>query len=81
MSVRVVLNFPVIKEIPKSPGAQRVVVDQAQEMSARCDSDSRVDHAMEAERYRAAVIAGYEPGATAESTRDALLRALDGGGE
>lgn len=42
-------------------------------------SQSRWDFAVGAERARGAVIAGYEDGATAENTRDVLLRSLDVG--
>jgi hypothetical protein len=80
MSARIRYNFDAIRALPTSEGAQRVVLQKARDVDAALRSvglETRVDTQSGPKRARAAVIAGYEDGATAERTRRNLLLALD----
>lgn len=85
MSARIRYNFNLIRGFLKSTETQRVLLETARKVEANAKSQgagTRVDSQLGQRRARAAVIAGYERGATAESTRRVLLRSLDiGGGE
>lgn len=77
---RIRYNFDAIRALPTSEGAQRVVLQKARDVDAALRSvgaETRVDTQAGPHRARAAVIAGYEDGATAETTRRNLLLALD----
>ncbi|MFI7009971.1 hypothetical protein [Streptomyces sp. NPDC050145] len=78
--MRVRINYEFINGLVHDAQVAQVVQDVARDVDAACASDSRVDWTDGLGRFRAAVIAGYEPGATAESTRRALLQALSAGG-
>lgn len=81
--VRIRFNWDVVRSLPRTDGAGRVLEGVARRMDAAVSAEggqARVDIEQGPTRYRAAVIAGYEDGATAENTRDQLLRALDAGG-
>lgn len=81
MSARMRYNFSFLRGLMTDPAVQRVVQREADAIEARAQalgSQTRGDHQVGSSRYRAAVIAGYEPGATADRTRDVLLRSLDG---
>lgn len=71
------LDGRAIASLRTHPGVAARVRQVAEQIDTATPSESRIDEQTD-ERYRAAVIAGYERGATAESTRDALLRGLDG---
>ncbi|MFJ9318803.1 hypothetical protein [Streptomyces globisporus] len=80
MTARIRYNFDLIRSLTTSEGAQRVVLQKARDIDAALTSvgvQTRVDTQDGPNRARAAVIAGYEPGATAERTRRNLLLALD----
>jgi hypothetical protein len=80
MPDRIRYNFNAIRALPASPGAQRVVLQKARDVDDALRSvgaETRVDTQAGPTRARAAVIAGYEDGATAEITRRNLLLALD----
>ncbi len=80
MSARIRYNFDAIRALPTSEGAQRVILAKARDVDAALRSvglETRVDTQAGPTRARAAVIAGYEDGATAERTRRNLLLALD----
>lgn len=77
MTTRVEINYRELIKFLREP-SRGPVLDAAQRIDSATQSESRVDSDIGPERIRAAVIAGYERGATAESTRTALLRALDG---
>lgn len=85
MATRIRYNFNAIRGLLTSPGALRTVVIAARKVEENAQSQgsqTRVDWQTGPNRARAAVIAGYEPGATAEKTRRVLIRSLDiGGGE
>jgi hypothetical protein len=77
--VRLQYNFDFIRGLTSSEGAQRVVLAKARDIDAALRSvgvQTKVDH-QAGTRARAAVIAGYEDGATAEGTRRNLLLSLD----
>lgn len=80
MAARIRFNWDYILSLPRTPQTAAVVMRVARDVDEACESDSRVDGADGSDRFRAAVIAGYEPGATAETTRRALLQALSAGG-
>ncbi|MET9425652.1 hypothetical protein ABZY06_33950 [Streptomyces sp. NPDC006540] len=83
MATRIRINWDVVHSMLKTPEMQEVIRKETREMDERVnamDVQSRVDFSADGERARGAVIAGYEDGATAETTRDALLRALGGRG-
>lgn len=76
---RIRMNFDLIRSYPATPEALALVERKAREIeSGLGDVQSRIDSQPGPNRARAAVIAGYEPGATAENTREALLRAMGG---
>lgn len=80
MSARIRYNFDAIRALPTSEGAYRVVMQKAHDVDAALRSvgvQTKVDGQHGDRRARAAVIAGYEDGATAEGTRRNLLLALD----
>ncbi|MFC9191440.1 hypothetical protein [Streptomyces cyaneofuscatus] len=77
---RIRYNFDFIRSLATSEGAQRVVMEKARNIDAALRSagvQTKVDAQSGPTRARAAVIAGYEPGATAERTRRNLLLSLD----
>lgn len=77
---RIRYNFDFIRSLTTSEGAQRVVLEKARAIDAALLSvgvQTKVDTQPGPNRARAAVIAGYEDGATAEGTRRNLLLALD----
>ncbi|AUG87275.1 neck protein [Streptomyces phage Rowa] len=79
-NVNIRYNFDFIRGLAKSEGAQRVVLAKARDIDAALRSvgvQTKVDTQDGPNRARAAVIAGYEDGATAEGTRRNLLLALD----
>ena len=78
MADRIRVHWDVVHAMLKTAEMQEIIRKETREMDERCASQSRVDFSADGERARGAVIAGYEDGATAESTRDALLRALGG---
>lgn len=78
MSARVRINWAVVHDLLKEPALAAVIREETRKIDEATDSESRVDFSADGERPRGAVIAGYESGATAESTRAALLRGLDG---
>lgn len=78
MSARVRINWNAANALLRTQGVQDLVRRKTRDIDSATTSQSRVDFSADGERPRGAVIAGYEPGATAESTRDALLRGLDG---
>jgi hypothetical protein len=80
VSARIRYNFDAIRALPHSEGAQRVVLQKARDVDAALRSvgvQTKVDVQAGPSRARAAVIAGYEDGATAEGSRRNLLLALD----
>lgn len=79
MSARIRMNWGAINDFLKSPEMQAIIREQTRridENAAAQGAESRVDFSASGERARGAVIAGYETGATAESTRRILLRSL-----
>lgn len=77
---RLQISFDGILSLLVEPGVQAEIERITTAIDTATDSDSRVDY-QTGMRFRGAVIAGYEAGATAESTRDALVRGLDGARE
>lgn len=80
MASRIRYNFNVIRGLLTDPATGREVLRKAHDMEAALNSagvETKVDHQDGPNRFRAAVIAGYERGATAAGTRRNLLRALD----
>lgn len=80
MSTRMRYNFDAIRALSTSEGAQEAVMRKARDIDAALRSvgiQTKVDFQPGPNRARAAVIAGYEDGATAERTRRNLLLALD----
>jgi hypothetical protein len=78
--VRIRYNFEFIRGLTSSEGAQRVVLAKARDIDAALRSvgvQTKVDVQAGPGRARAAVIAGYEDGATAEGSRRNLLLSLD----
>lgn len=78
--VRMRYNFDLIRSYTRIPETERVILGKARDIDASLMSagvKTRVDSAVGRKRVRAAVIAGYEDGATAEGTRRSLLLALD----
>jgi len=81
VSARIRINWNALNAMLKSPEVAEIVKAETRRVDENVSSQggqSRVDFAIEGERARGAVIAGYEDGATAESTRSQLLRSLDG---
>ncbi len=80
MAARVEFNWNQLKAILTAPRTASYVQQQTNRIaaSASAESEVRTDMTFEGERVRGAVIAGYENGATAEHTREVLLRSLDG---
>lgn len=79
-NARIRYNFDAIRALSTSEGAQRVVLQKARDIDAALRSvgvETKVDVQDGPRRARAAVIAGYENGATAEGTRRNLLLSLD----
>ncbi len=79
---RIRYNFDFIRSMTTLPETQRVVVAVARQVDAKAiaqGSQTKVDTQSGPNRVRAAVIAGYENGATAENTRRVLLNSLDVG--
>jgi hypothetical protein len=84
MAGRLRVNWTVVHDLLKTSDVQALIKDRTRDIDqavARQGGQSRVDFSAEGERARGAVIAGYEPGATAASTRRQLLQALDGAEE
>lgn len=84
MSTRIRYNFDYIRGLLTDPETQRVVLEEARKVDQKAigqGSQTRVDVQAGPRRVRAAVVAGYEDGATAENTRRVLLGSLDGGGD
>ncbi|AKY02158.1 hypothetical protein AVV13_gp09 [Streptomyces phage SF1] len=82
MANRLRINWNVVHDLLKNQETQEVIREHTRRIDRAVvgqGGQSRVDFSAEGERARGAVIAGYEPGATAESTRAQLLQALDGG--
>lgn len=82
MSARIRINWNVIHDMLKSDGIKEEVRKHTRRIDANAQalgSQTRIDFEADGERARGAVIAGYEDGATAESTRRILLGSLDGG--
>lgn len=82
MSARIRINWPVIHEMLKSEAVKDEIRKHTRRIDANATalgSQTRIDFEADGERARGAVIAGYEDGATAESTRRILLGSLDGG--
>ena len=81
MADRIRYNFKYIRGLAKDPKVQELVQEQAKRIASKADalgSGTRTDLEVGPRRVRGAVIAGYEPGATAENTRCVLLSSLDG---
>lgn len=79
---RIRYNFNFIRGLLTDPETGRVVLAAARQMDAKATaqgSQTKVDYQAGGSRVRAAVIAGYENGATAENTRRVLLNSLDAG--
>lgn len=84
MSARIRINWNVVHDLLKTSEIQDVVKSHTRRIDANASgqgSQTRVDFSADGERARGAVIAGYEKGATAESTRRILLTSLDGGSD
>jgi len=82
MAARIRMNWNAVQDLLKAPATQELIKEKTRDIDRAVNGNggrSRVDFSAEGERARGAVIAGYEPGATAESTRRQLLQALDGG--
>lgn len=80
MSARIRMDWNAINDFLKTPEVQNLVKEHTRRIDANAaaqGTETRVDFSANGERARGAVIAGYENGATAESTRRALLRSLD----
>lgn len=80
--VRMRYNFDFIRGLARSHQALSVVVNTGRKIDQAVQAQggkTKFDFQGGDQRARAAVIAGYEDGATAESTRRMLLRALDAG--
>ncbi|WP_326792049.1 hypothetical protein OHA79_09615 [Streptomyces sp. NBC_00841] len=78
---RVRINWDVVHSLLKLPTTAAIIQEQTGHIDANVTAlglQSRRDFALEGERARGAVIAGYEDGATAERTRRMLLRSLGG---
>ena len=77
---RIRYNFNEIRGLLTAPGTKRYVLKKQRDVDAALQSvgvETRTDHQDGPNRVRAAVIAGYERGATAEGTRRNLLLAID----
>lgn len=82
MADRLDIKWNAIFGLLKNPGVAARTEEVARKIDATAsrDTDTKFDSQMGDKRFRAAVIGGYEHGATAEHTRATLLRALDGAG-
>lgn len=83
MSSRIRVNWNAVHDLLKSQATADVIKGHTRSIDNQAKaqgSQTRVDFAIEGERARGAVIAGYENGATAEKTRRTLLNSLDVGG-
>ncbi|MCW7984090.1 hypothetical protein XF35_01790 [Streptomyces platensis subsp. clarensis] len=81
MADRLRVNLGEIFKIlgsPETDAEVERVTRQVEQRVAAQGLQARVDLKKGPKRMRGAVIAGYEDGATAENTRQALLRSLDG---
>ncbi|WP_173456735.1 hypothetical protein [Streptomyces sp. NRRL S-31] len=77
---RIRYNFDAIRALNTAPRTHAYLLKKAHDVDAALRSvgvQTRVDAQAGPNRARAAVIAGYEDGATAEGTRRNLLLALD----
>lgn len=84
MAIRMEFNWDRINAILTAPRTASLIQHKTARIADAATaqgSEVRTDMTFEGERVRGAVIAGYEHGATAENTRDLLLRALDGGSD
>lgn len=80
-NIRMRYNHNLIRSFLTDPATADVVMQAARDVESGLGSvQSRVDIQNGPNRIRVAVIAGYEDGATAENTREALLRATGGAG-
>lgn len=77
-NARIRINWDAVHELLREPKLVDLIREKTRAIDAATASESRVDFSADGERPRGAVIAGYEPGATPESTRRALLGGLDG---
>jgi len=79
-NVRIRFNFDQIRRLRVAPETHALVVDKARRMEAALQgmgAETKTDSQTGPNRARAAVITGYEPGATLETSRRNLLNALD----
>lgn len=77
---RITYNFDMIRGLATLPRTHALMLQKARQVDDVLRSvgvETRVDAQAGPNRARAAVIAGYEDGATAERTRRNLLLALD----
>jgi hypothetical protein len=77
---RIRYNFDAIRALNTNPRLHAFLLKKAHDMGAALASagvHTKVDAQPGPSRARAAVIAGYEDGATADGTRRNLLLALD----
>lgn len=77
---RIRYNFDLIRGLTTLPRTHALMLQKARAVDAALRSagvQTKVDAQAGPNRARAAVIAGYEDGATAETTRRNLLLALD----
>ncbi len=78
--VRIRYNFDMIRGLNTLPRTHALLLQKAHHVDAALRSvgaQTKVDAQPGPNRARAAVITGYEPGATAEGSRRNLLLALD----
>lgn len=78
---RLRVNRRAVIDLLHDPAIQHEIVRITRAVEERViaqNVDTRVDFQLEQGRSRGAVIGGYEHGSTPESTRRALLGALDG---
>lgn len=78
--VRIRYNFDFIRSLTTLPRTHALLLQKAHHVDAALSSagaQNRVDAQSGPNRARAAVITGYEDGATAEGSRRNLLLALD----
>lgn len=81
MADRITIKMSEIRKLLKLPEVDAEVIRIAGLVENRVTAQAlqtRIDQKKGRKRMRAAVIAGYEDGATAENTRRALLRSMDG---
>lgn len=84
MASNIRYNFDAIRALLTAEGTVRAVRDAAEKVENKAmdqGAQTRTDFQSGPNRARAAVIVGYEPGATAERSRRILLRSLDIGGD